>query len=487
MPNKVISKSKYLNGLQCLKYLWIAKNQPERIPEADATTQFRFDQGHLVGELAKKLYPEGINVPTDDFGENIRQTRQLIKERRPLFEAGITADGVYCRPDILNPVGDDQWDIIEVKSSTKLKDVNVHDVAFQKYCCEQYGLKIRTCFLMHVNSDYIRNGELELDKLLTTEDITEEVLEASVGIEERIREMLEIIREEEYPEVRIGRHCSDPYGCPLVECWEFLPPDSVFTLYRGGKKSYELLDEGILDIRSIPGNYPLNKKQLIQRDSIISGEAYIDGEGIKEFLSKLEYPLYFLDFETFGTAVPMFDGTSPYQNIPFQFSLHKQETQDSVLEHFSYLADGPGDPRLDLLSELIRAIGEQGSIVVYNQSFESGVLAHLADSFPDCGTRVDNVQDRLVDLLVPFRNFHYYHPAQRGSASMKKVLPAVTGKTYEGMEIGKGDDASVAFYSITYGEATSEEKAKVRWNLEKYCALDTEGMVLILDTLRSIT
>ena len=253
-----LSKSKYLLGLQCLKYLWISVNTPELIPEVDDATQLRFDQGHLAGELAKKLFGGGVDIPVDDFEENKKQTKILLKKRIPLFEAGIAAKGVYCRPDILNPVDSDYWDIIEVKSSTSVKDVNIQDVSFQKLCCERAGLKIRDCFLMYINSDYIRDGELEPDKLFIVENITPQVFEVSAGIEERVQGMQAILLQGNCPEVNIGSHCSSPYDCPLTGCWDFLPEDSVFTLYRGGKKSFDLFSNGLLAIQDIPADYPLN-------------------------------------------------------------------------------------------------------------------------------------------------------------------------------------------------------------------------------------
>ena len=486
MPAKLLTKSKYLDGLQCPKYLWIACNEPERIPEPDATTQHIFDQGHLVGELAKKLFPGGIDVPNEDFMGNIAMTKELLQQRRPLFEASVLSGRIYSRADVLNPVNEDEWDIIEVKSSTSVKDVNLHDVSFQKLCWEEAELKIRKCFLAYINNQYVRNGEINPEELFILEDISDDVTTTSEGIRDRIRQMLEVIDASACPEVSIGPHCSDPYDCPLTECWDGLPEHNVFTLYYGGKKSYELYGSGILDIIDIPTGYKLNDKQHIQCTCVNNGKPYIDQGAVRDFLDSLEYPLYYLDFETFATAIPLFDGVRPYQNIPFQFSLHMQEVPGSELKHFSFLAEGKRDPRPELLLRLREAIGNNGSIVVYNQSFEKRVLKELGETFPEYAGWSEAIIGRLADLIVPFRSFHYYHPDQKGSASLKKVLPAVTGSGYEGMSIAQGDDASLAFLKITFDDVAADEVLKVREDLLAYCGLDTEGMVRIIKRLEEI-
>jgi len=487
MTSTLLSKTRYLNGLQCSKYLWILFHEPERIPEVDAVTQYRFDQGHLVGELAKKLFPGGIDIPDEDFAANLRQTRELLEGRAPLFEAGIGTGKIYARADILNPAGKDEWDIIEVKSSTSVKDEHIDDVSFQKFCYEKSGLKIRKSFLAHINNEYVKDGDIDPEQLFHTEDISDQVAEASPGIQERIDSMLSIISAEQCPDITIGKHCSNPYDCPLQPaCWDFLPESNVFNLYRGGRKSLELFESGVLAIKNIPDCFKLTDKQQIQKECEVNGEPYIGKEGIRHFLGTLKYPLYYLDFETFSPVVPLFDGTKPYQKIPFQFSLHIMEKENAKPRHYSFLAEGTEDPKLELLSQLKKVLSEQGSITVYNQAFEKSVLKELGEAFPEYSDWVESVCSRIVDLLIPFRSFYYYHPLQRGSASLKNVLPALTGKSYEGMEIDNGEDASIAYQAVTYGDVPEEVRVKIREDLEKYCGLDTEGMMWIVNRLREI-
>lgn len=487
MESRILSKSKYLSGLQCPKYLWILFHEPDKIPQPDAGTQHRFDQGHLVGELAKRLFPRGMDISAEDFIGNIEQTKGLLLQRSPLFEAGILAGNIYCRADVLNPVGKDGWDIIEVKSSTSVKEEHLDDVAFQRFCCQKSGLNIRRCSLTHINNQYVKDGEIDPEQLLATEDITAKVEEVSPGLQDRIDAMFQVISAEACPDITIGRQCSAPYDCPLKEiCWGFLPENSVFDLYRGGKMSFDLFRRGVFSIEDIPDDFGLSGKQQTQKRCEVSGEPYVYREGIGAFLKTLQYPLCYLDFETFNPAVPMFDGTRPYQKIPFQFSLHVVMDDKSEPEHFSFLAEGIEDPRRLLLSELTRVLGDVGSIVVYNKSFEEGILRELGDAFSEHMVWVESVCARMVDLLAPFRDFHYYHPAQRGSASLKNVLPPLTGRSYEGLDIANGEDASLAFLEATYGDVSEEARNKIREDLLKYCGLDTEGMALIVDRLKEL-
>jgi len=473
----LLTKSKYLAGLQCPRYLWALIHDKEKIPDPDVSAQFKFDEGTKVGELATKLFPGGINVPFEDFEDNLGKSKELLKKKKPLFEAGFKAGDCFSRADILVPVGD-KWDIIEVKSGTKVKKVNVHDVAFQKYCYEDEGLKIRKCFLMHLNNEYVREGEIDIEKLFVKEDITSEVEELMKDIKEKIDYLLEVINKDKYPEAVIGPQCRNPYECPLTECWDFLPENHVFHLYRGGKKSLQLFEEGIHAIGDIPEDFKLNDKQGIQRDCEIKGKIHVDKKGINKFLESLQYPIYYLDFETFSTAVPMFDGLKPYSQVPFQFSLHVVEKESDKPKHYEFLYSGNDDPREEFVLALKKVLGDKGPVVVYNQSFEIGRLKELGEFFPEHKDWVEDTIERIVDLLIPFRNFSYYNPIQKGSASIKKVLPALVGKDYSEMEIGDGVTASVEFYNMTYGNGKDVRKA-----LLKYCELDTLAEVWIVEKL----
>jgi len=479
-----ISKSKYLSGLQCPLLLWVTFNEPSALPPTDATTQAIFDQGHEVGNLAKKLFSDGVEVEFENgFQYRIERTRELVKERKTIFEATFAAEGLYGQADVLVPAGKDKWDLIEVKSSTQVKKINVEDVAFQRYCYETADIKIRNCYLMLINNEYVRRGPIDPEKLFVRHDITENVTLLLPTVAEKIKEMRRIIAGPR-PKQLIGAHCNDPYKCALCEkCWDFLPEHNVTELYYAKKQGYDLLQQGILRIADIPSTVKLGAKQTIQQEAIISGETHVDRAQIRAFLKTLEYPLAHLDFETFSDAVPRFDGVKPYQQVAFQYSLHIDNGKKIV--HKEFLAES-GDPRPALLEALKRDLPEKGSIIAYNASFEIGRLNELAVEFPAHGPWIRAAIARFVDLLVPFRQFAHYHPDQHGSCSIKAVLPALCGTTYDDLEIGKGDEASREYVRVTYGDVSTIERERVRKALLTYCKQDTQAMIDVLKELESV-
>jgi len=487
MNNLLISKSKYLNGLQCHKLLWFYYNDKEKIPQPDQTTRAKFEQGKLVGEFAKKLFPNGIQIDGDpeNFSELISASSSALKHRKPIFEGAFKVKNAFARVDVLNPFNGDQWDIIEVKSSTEVKDEHIPDLAIQRYICEEAGLKIRKCYIMHVNNQYIRRGEIDPKELLTQVDITDRVSEWLPQVEQHLHEMITTINRDKHPEIAIGVYCDKPYPCPLHEmCWAFLPEDHILTLNRFSKKQgFDLINKGILDVRNIPTGLKLNDKQQRQLIAIRSSQPYIDKGAIRDFLKTMEFPIYFVDFETFDTAIPIFNLTRPYEKVPFQYSLHVLQSQDGQPDHYSFLADGSVDPRPEIMTQLQRNLGSNGTIIAYNLSFEKTILKYILESYPEYSDWYAQIEPRFVDLLKPFSSFDYYHPLQRGTASIKAVLPALTGSGYEGMEISEGETASLEYLRVTFGRVTEEERIRVRQQLEEYCQLDTLAMVRILEKL----
>ena len=484
-----ISKSKFLWGQQCRKLLWTAYNAKHLIPEADAQTQAIFDQGHEIGNLAKTLYPDGIEIGqgVDDLDEALQLTQQAVKTRRPLFEPALTYQGGFAKADILNPVAGSAWDIIEVKSSTSVKDVYILDLAFQAFIYSGAGLKIRRCFLLLINPDFVRHGDIDPTEFFQRHDVTDQVSAASRRIEANLEEMFGVIRLKEQPNVKIGPWCDDPYACPLHNrCWSFLAKDNVLELYRGGRKGFKLLADGIIHMKDIPDNFPLTENQEIQRRVAVTGKAHFSKPAIQEFLRQIEYPVSYLDFESFNSAVPLFDNTSPFEQIPFQFSLHIVRSPDSKPEHRMFLADGRADPRLEFLQRLREWLPETGSIVAYNAQFEQGRLQECCQLHPEFQSWLTGVEARFVDLLKPFRGFRYYGPGQNGSASMKCVLPTLTGRDYSHLAIQEGGSASLEFLRVHFTDVSEAERQRVRRDLERYCTLDTEAMHLIVGALRKV-
>lgn len=333
-----ISKSNYLKGLECPSYLWLIFNEPEKKAKPSNKAEYKFKVGHIVGELAKKVFPKGIDVADEDFKENLKKSEELIKERKILFEAAFLVDNVYSRADILVPVGKDEWDIIEVKSGTKIKDINLHDVSFQKYVCEKYGLKIRKCFLMHINNEYVRMGKIEPEELFVQTDITEEITGLINGVEDKVEGMFKIVKMKERPQITCDDLVNVVYSNQLIdEFYENLPEENVFDLYRiQKKKAIKLYESGVKCIKDIPKGTKLTEKQKIQQVCALENRKHTHEKKLKDFLDSLKYPIYYLDFETIGPAIPKFDGTRPYENIPFQYSLHIVKEKGVEPEHISF-------------------------------------------------------------------------------------------------------------------------------------------------------
>lgn len=481
-PKQLLSKSAFLYGLNCERFLWVYQNERERLPEPDEPTRALFDQGHEIGDRAKSLYPGGIEIDWSSGHEaGFAETARVVGERRPIFEAGFRHGRTHARADILNPSAGGKWDLIEVKSSTEVKPEHLQDVAFQKSVYEGSEIVVDRCFLMLVDKTYVRRGDLETGKLLKLTEVTDAIKPLAADLPGRIERQLAVMSKDAPPIVDIGPQCD---GCALHrECWAFLPERHVFSLHRAGEKARDLMDRNILALRDIPEGYPLSVRQSIQVGCEKTGRPHVEPAKIRAFLGRLKHPICFLDFETFMAAIPPYDALSPYEQVPFQYSLHVVEAPGRPAEHYSYLSDGKTDPRPEVLSSLQQRLGRFGSIVAYNASFEIRVLKSCARRFPEFQSWCESIQPRFVDLMAPFRDFHYYHPGQLGSFSLKYVLPALTGAGYEGLDISEGALASLRFREMAFGDATEERKKEIRRALEAYCRLDTGGMVRILDAL----
>jgi hypothetical protein len=484
----LLSKSKYLAGLQCPRLLWVHYNDAGRLAAPDASTIHRFDQGHLVGSLAQRLYPNGITIDWElGFDEVLRRTQQSLAARRPIFEAAFSFEGAFTRADVLVPVGKRQWDVVEVKSASNLKDQHLDDVAFQRHVYEGAGLAVRRCYLAFVDTSYVREGEVDPESLFKIVNVTREIGPIVPRVARRVRRLLKVIGGATCPEVEVGRHCYAPYTCPLEEeCWAFLPERSVLSLRRGGDRPWTLLSKGVLRLADIPSRFPLTDKHRLQVRCARSGKRHVDRDALRRFLDRLEYPLHFLDFETAAVAVPLWSSSRPYEQVPFQYSLHVQRQPGGKPRHVSFLAKGQGDPRPRLLASLRRRLGSEGSIVAHHASFERQVLAACAAHFPDEADWIEAALRRVIDLEEPFRKFVYYHPDQEGSTSLKLVAPAVAGASYDDLAIADGQTAAQRFLVAEHGECPRGERTAVRQALKDYCCRDTEVMVQIVERLRRI-
>lgn len=488
-----LSKSLYIRGLQCEKSLWLKKKRPEVLQAPDDGAQAVFDTGTSVGELACELFSGGERIEyTGDFNAQMAKTKELIERgTKVIYEATFCFDGILVMVDILC-VCEDGLIINEVKSSTSVKDVYIDDASIQHYVISSLGYKVSGANIIHIDSTYVRGEKLELEKLFHTEDVTEQIMQKQAEIPQILNKFEEILSKNVEPEVDIGPHCSDPYNCDAWEyCWREqrgIPEYSVFNISRlRSDKKFDLYKSGIVKFEDIKELDKFNASQQIQIRSELSKEQIIDKEAIKEFLETLSYPLYHLDFETFQQAVPEFVGLSPYEQIPFQFSIHKEDGKGN-LEHFEFLAEVGADPRYELALNLIKFIPQDACVLAYNMIFEKRVIRQLALNYSQISSELMAIHDNIKDLMAPFASKSYYHPKMKGSYSIKYVLPALMPEfesAYKDLNlIHNGGEAMQAYEAMTHMSADECEAYKKA--LLAYCKLDTLAMVKVLEKLREV-
>lgn len=490
MPKHLLSKSSYIKGLQCEKHLYLYKYQYKDMDELSDMQKAIFQRGTDVGELAQQLFPDGINAsPPNAFQYNkcVAQTRLHIDQGTDvIYEAGFLYNEVLAIADIIAREGD-KWNIYEVKSSTSISDTYLNDAALQYYVLSNSGIEIKDFSIIYINNQYIRKGELNLSELFTIESVLDLILSLQDFVKKNVERLKKVVSKKEIPNIDIGEHCHDPYTCGFFNyCRNHIPDNSVFD-FSGMRldKKYDLYREGIIRLADVPPDYKLSKNNQIQLDAYKSGEPVIDKEGIINFISDLNYPLYFMDFESFQPAVPLYENTKPYQQIPFQYSVHYKKSEDRKPDHFEFLAEAGEDPRIQFIENLLMYTAGEGDIIVYNKAFEISRLNEIASAFPEFDESIEELISRIKDLMIPFRQKYYYANEMKGSYSIKAVLPALVPElSYEELEINEGGLASIAFESLQT-ENNFIRTEEIRKQLLEYCELDTLAMVRILEKLQS--
>ena len=488
-----LSKSLYIRGLQCEKSLWLKKKKPEVLQAPDDGAQAVFDTGTSVGELACELFSGGERIEyTGDFGSQMAKTKELMEHgTKVIYEATFCFDGILVMVDILH-IGKDGLIINEVKSSTSVKEVYIDDASIQYYVISSLGYKVSAVNIIHIDSNYVRGEKLELEKFFHIEDVTEQVKQKQADIPQILSKFDEILSKNIEPDIDIGPHCSNPYACDAWEyCWREqrgIPEYSIFDISRlRSDKKFELYKSGIVKFEDIKELDKFNASQQIQIRSELSKEQIIDKGAIKEFLETLSYPLYHLDFETFQQAVPEFIGLRPYEQIPFQFSIHKDDGKGN-LEHFEFLAEVGADPRYELALNLIKFIPQDVCVLAFNMSFEKGVIRRLAANYPQISNELMAIHDNIKDLMAPFVSKSYCHPKMQGSYSIKYVLPALVPEfesAYKDLNlIHHGGEAMQAYEAMAY--MPDKERDAYKKALLAYCKLDTLAMVKVLEKLREV-
>jgi predicted RecB family nuclease len=405
-----------------------------------------------------------------------------------IFEAAFENGGVFVRVDILHRRRDNRWRLIEVKSTADLKEQHLDDVAIQCRVASRSGLDLASSCLAHVNRNYVfQGGTIDVRRFFKIRNLTRRVERLLPKLTFQLRSEHRVLAMPNPPAIPPGPHCTNPVTCEFFDrCNLPLPDDHIGYLPRLHASAAEELEEmGVESIHDIPEDFSLTDRQRIACTSVQTGEPWFSAELGKE-LGSLKYPLYFMDFESINPAIPRFSGMRPFDQLPFQWSIHVQRQPEAETEHYEFLATDSGDPRREFITSLCSALGKTGSIVVYNQQFESQRLAELANWLPEYAGRIKRIQPRLWDLLPVVRN-HVYHPAFAGSYSLKAVLPALgTEMSYKGMAVASGQDAGLAWETLKRGALNQVESDRIEKALLDYCGLDTLALVRLLEALRLV-
>ena len=447
----MISKSDYMLFLKHPAWLWVKKHDPGRIPPVDDATQAMFDAGHAFEPYVESLFPEGVTLGFGDYDEYLSlpvRTRQALESgARILFQPRCEWKDLTCISDIVSVVEGNTVDLYEIKSSTKVKPEHLYDLAFQKVVLEGNGLSVRNTSVIHVNNQYVRRGEVNPRELTAFEDVTGKVNEIAAKTPGYMQVAAQVVQSTTMPD----------------------PNPNLTKL--GAKAEWLQIYENIFPPE--PKVWPEDTAPTI------------DKQAIAGFLNDLTYPLYFLDYETMSGIIPHFDGQRPYQQVPMQYSLHILQTPDGELEHREFLHRDNSDPARPLVEQLVGDVGTEGSVIVWFEGFEKSRNAELGEMFPEYRVAMAALNDRVVDLIIPFKKKWYDDPRFEGSASIKKVLPVLCPElSYKTLGIQEGGSAQRLWMEAVLDGTREAEKEKILADLLEYCGLDTLAMVEIYRRLR---
>ncbi len=493
MQQARLSKSIFVRGQRCEKRFWLWQHHQDLAAPPSEFQGEILKQGQEVGALARQLFPGGILIEGSG-AQALVATQAAILKRQPLFEAAFEFQNIIVRADILLPLEDGTFRLIEVKSSTDLvssrglkKDVG-YDVAIQKYVIEKSGLRLGETCVGFLNKKYRRQGELNLHALFRIEKVDDLIAKDLAQVPDQIAELVRVQELAEAPKKEIASYCKTPQPCEFkAHCWAEVGDDSIHKLYRiRDPLRFALRDQKISSISAIPADTELNPSQRAQWHSEREGGEFLDRPALTNFLNEIQYPLYFLDFEAYGFALPPLEGMSPYESLCFQYSLHVQEEPNAQIKHVEFLFDSAEDPRPELAQSLCEQIGPEGSVVVYSRAFEGGRLKEMAELCPDLAPSLLGMRGRLFDLLEVFQQGLYWHKDFKASASIKNVLPVlVPGLSYKDLAIQKGDVAQNEYRRMISPQTLDADRKQIHENLLRYCERDTWAMVKILEALQA--
>jgi hypothetical protein len=480
-----LSKSRVIAGLQCHKRLWWTVHEPTAPElELEDVVQASMDRGTRITEIARTYVPGGvlIDLPYNAYDGRVHQTQRALNEGVPsIYEASFRADGVFVAVDILTREGGG-FRLTEVKSTTRVKDAHILDVTLQAHVLRKSGLNVVGAEVMHLNRACVYP---DLSNLFVRTDVTDAAKALEQNVPTWITEQMAMLQGP-LPTVSTGLHCRAPYDCPfMARCWPSLPPHHVSTLYAMKLPRVAELDgQGYRLISDLPDDVPLGPIQDRQRRAVRENCVIVEST-LGEALTAFAPPIAFLDFETVGLAIPVWNGCHPYDFVPVQFSCHVQNEAGGTIHH-EWLADGPEDPRPMLAERLIEACGPARTVVAYHASFERQCVEQLAEAVPAMAPSLHEIAGRLVDLLPIVRN-HVYHPDFNGGFGLKSVLPAlVPDLSYDDLPIADGGTATLQLERLLFVPLDLVDRQRLRHDLLRYCRLDTWGLVQLLDRLRRL-
>jgi hypothetical protein len=491
MASPYLTKSRYIAGLQCPRRIWLQVNDPE--PYGAPAPGSLLDTGNEIGVKARLLCPGGVLVTAAPWqhDEAARETTKLMADPSvpAIFEAAFEYDDIRIRVDILQRHGDGSWGVAEVKASTGLKDHYIDDIALQVHVLQELGIHVSSVELFHVNTGYVRGARgIEWNQFFARLDVFPGIVEAMSSLASNIDTIRDTLAMTTLPFAVPGAQCSTPYGCEFWDrCTQDMPEDWVKKLPRlSARQAQELEALGINSIAEIPADFPLTSKQTIIRDATASGTPFVAPD-LHRLLHGFGPPALYLDFEAMMPAIPLYEGTSPYQTLPFQWSLH-EITKDGALLHSEYLATGANDPRREFAETLIAAAsGTDLPIIVYS-AYEQTTLKRLTQQLPDIAPQLNGLIARLADLL-PIVRGAIYHPDFKFSNSIKTVAPALSpGFGYDDLDgIADGGTAAAVFAQLAAGFVIdTAEVDRLRKAFLAYCHRDTLAMLEVHRALLKI-
>ena len=490
--DRIITKSLYCIGVQCPKKFWLKIHNP-KLYDKYIVKNASTEEGIEVGKVARGLFGDFTLVEKENMSKMAQKTKTFITEGKKIIaEASFLCDGLFCSVDILKNLGDKKVELYEVKSSTSVSEIYLHDVAFQVFVLEKCGFTVQKANLVYINNKYNRGIELEINKLFVIKDLTDTAREMQPEVEERIAGLKACISNPEEPAYKLGKNCFDPYDCGFWKyCSKDLPSPNIFDVSgMQSRTQFKYYDQGIISFEDLLKKADLNAGQKLQVQHALADLAdHIEKDKVRDFLDTLSYPLYFLDFESFQPAIPLYENSWPFEQVTFQYSLHYYEEKGGELQHKEFLAYPGEDPRRAVAEHLCEDIPMDVCVLAYNMGFEKGRIAALAKLYPDLEEHLMNIHGNINDLMIPFRNKDYYNKAMQGSYSIKYVLPALfpddPSLDYHNLEgVHNGAEASAAFAAMA--DMEPQQLEEYRGHLLKYCELDTYAMVKVWDRLREI-